>query len=70
VRYIGVSNHNSEQIGEAARICEALGLNKFISSQPYYNMLGATSKKRMSRAVCRKVWDLSLFAACAGPVVG
>jgi aryl-alcohol dehydrogenase-like predicted oxidoreductase len=25
VRYIGVSNHNSEQIGEAARICEALG---------------------------------------------
>lgn len=45
VRYIGVSNHNSEQIGEAARICEALGLNKFISSQPYYNMLGRDIEK-------------------------
>ena len=45
VRYIGVSNHNSEQIGEAARICEKLGLNKFISSQPYYNMLGRDIEK-------------------------
>ncbi|HVF10664.1 MAG TPA: aldo/keto reductase, partial [Abditibacteriaceae bacterium] len=40
VRYIGCSNFGSEMIGEAARICERLGLNKFISSQPYYNMLG------------------------------
>lgn len=40
VRYIGCSNFGSELIGEAARICEARGLNKFISSQPYYNMLG------------------------------
>jgi len=40
VRYIGCSNWHSESIGEAARICEKLGLNKFISLQPYYNMLG------------------------------
>lgn len=40
VRYIGCSNFDSEMIGEAARICEQLGLNKFVSSQPYYNMLG------------------------------
>jgi aryl-alcohol dehydrogenase-like predicted oxidoreductase len=40
VRYIGCSNFGSEAIGEAARICEQLGLNKFISLQPYYNMLG------------------------------
>lgn len=40
VRYIGCSNFGSEMIGEAARICEKLGLNKFISAQPYYNMLG------------------------------
>lgn len=46
VRYIGVSNHNSEQIGEAARICEALNLNKFVSSQPYYNMLGRDIEER------------------------
>lgn len=39
VRYIGCSNFNSELIGEAARICEQLGLNKFISSQPRYSLL-------------------------------
>jgi aryl-alcohol dehydrogenase-like predicted oxidoreductase len=46
VRYIGCSNFNSEMIGEAARICEQLGLNKFISSQPYYNMLGREIEER------------------------
>jgi aryl-alcohol dehydrogenase-like predicted oxidoreductase len=40
VRYIGCSNFGSELIGEAARICEHHHLSKFISSQPYYNMLG------------------------------
>lgn len=40
VRYIGCSNFGSELIGEAARIAEQYHLNKFISSQPYYNMLG------------------------------
>jgi aryl-alcohol dehydrogenase-like predicted oxidoreductase len=40
VRYIGCSNFGSELIGEAARIAEARNLSKFISSQPYYNMLG------------------------------
>jgi len=40
VRYIGCSNFDSELIGEAARISEQFNLHKFISSQPYYNMLG------------------------------
>ena len=40
VRYIGCSNFGSELIGEAARIAEQYHLNKFVSSQPYYNMLG------------------------------
>ncbi len=40
VRYIGCSNFSGELIDEAAKICEQLGLNKFISLQPYYNMLG------------------------------
>jgi len=40
VLYIGCSNFSSELIGEAARISEQYGLHKFISSQPYYNMLG------------------------------
>jgi aryl-alcohol dehydrogenase-like predicted oxidoreductase len=40
VRYIGCSNFGSEVIGEAARLSEQYHLSKFISSQPYYNMLG------------------------------
>ena len=40
VRYIGCSNFGSELIGEAARISENYHLAKFVSSQPYYNMLG------------------------------
>jgi len=40
VRYIGCSNFGGELIGEAARISESHNLNRFVSSQPYYNMLG------------------------------
>ncbi|HLK59096.1 MAG TPA: aldo/keto reductase [Chthonomonadaceae bacterium] len=39
VRYIGCSNFYSELIGEAARLSEQFNLNRFISLQPYYNML-------------------------------
>jgi aryl-alcohol dehydrogenase-like predicted oxidoreductase len=40
VRYIGCSNFSSEAIGESARISEGRHLHRFISLQPYYNMLG------------------------------
>jgi aryl-alcohol dehydrogenase-like predicted oxidoreductase len=46
VRYIGCSNFNSELIGEAARLSEKYGLYKFVSSQPYYNMLGRGIEER------------------------
>lgn len=46
VRYIGCSNFGSELIGEAARISEQYHLSKFISSQPYYNMLGRGIEER------------------------
>ena len=46
VRYIGCSNFGSELIGEAARISETHHLNKFVSSQPYYNMLGRGIEER------------------------
>ena len=46
VRYIGCSNFSSELIGEAARIAEAHNFNKFVSSQPYYNMLGRDIEER------------------------
>ncbi|MBV9470007.1 MAG: aldo/keto reductase [Abitibacteriaceae bacterium] len=52
VRYIGCSNFNSEMIGEAARISEQYNLNKFISLQPYYNMLGrGIEEKEIPRCV-------------------
>jgi len=40
VRYIGCSNFDGITIENAGKICEQFGLNKFISLQPYYNMLG------------------------------
>lgn len=46
VRYIGCSNFGSEHIGEAARISEGRNLSRFISSQPYYNMLGRGIEER------------------------
>jgi aryl-alcohol dehydrogenase-like predicted oxidoreductase len=46
VRYLGCSNFDSEMIGEAARICEKLGLNKFISLQPHYNMIARDIEAR------------------------
>ncbi len=46
MRYIGCSNFGSELIGEAARFCEQHNLNKFISSQPYYNMLDRGIEER------------------------
>lgn len=46
VRYIGCSNFGSELIGEAAHIAEAHHFNKFVSSQPYYNMLGRDIEER------------------------
>lgn len=46
VRYLGCSNFGSEQIGEAARISEGRNLSRFISSQPYYNMLGRGIEER------------------------
>jgi aryl-alcohol dehydrogenase-like predicted oxidoreductase len=45
VRYVGCSNFGSEAIGEAARIAEKWGLSKFISLQPYYNILGRGIEK-------------------------
>lgn len=47
VRYIGCSNFDSEMIGEAARIADQHGWNRFISLQPYYNMLGRGIEERV-----------------------
>jgi len=40
IRYFGWSNYSAEMIAECAGISENLGLNRAISLQNYYNMLG------------------------------
>jgi aryl-alcohol dehydrogenase (NADP+) len=39
VRYFGVSNYRSWRIAEIARICDRLGLDRPVASQPYYNAM-------------------------------
>jgi aryl-alcohol dehydrogenase-like predicted oxidoreductase len=51
VRYIGCSNFSSEGIAEAARTCENLGLNKFVSLQPVYSMLNRNIEATIPRCL-------------------
>jgi aryl-alcohol dehydrogenase (NADP+) len=37
IRYFGVSNHRAWRIAEICRICDGLGLDRPVVSQPYYN---------------------------------
>jgi aryl-alcohol dehydrogenase (NADP+) len=39
VRYFGVSNYRSWRVAEIARICDRLGLDRPVASQPYYNAM-------------------------------
>ncbi len=47
IRYFGWSNYDAEMIAECARISEGLGLNRAISLQNYYNMLGRDIEERV-----------------------
>ncbi|MGI4787318.1 MAG: aldo/keto reductase [Janthinobacterium lividum] len=47
IRYFGWSNYDDEMIADCARISEKLGLNKAISLQNYYNMLGRDIEERI-----------------------
>jgi aryl-alcohol dehydrogenase-like predicted oxidoreductase len=39
VRHFGLSNHRSWRVAEVARICDSMGVDRPIVSQPYYNAL-------------------------------
>ena len=39
VRYFGVSNHRSWRVAEIVRICDRLGVDRPVVSQPYYNAM-------------------------------
>jgi aryl-alcohol dehydrogenase-like predicted oxidoreductase len=39
IRYFGVSNYRAWRVAEICRICDALGIDRPVVSQPYYNAL-------------------------------
>lgn len=47
VLYLGCSNFNTEQVRDAAEICTRRGFTRFVSIQPYYNMLGRDIEKEL-----------------------
>jgi len=47
IRYFGWSNYDAEMIAECALISEKLGLNRAVSLQNYYNMLGRGIEERV-----------------------
>lgn len=47
VLYLGCSNFNTEQVRDAAEICERRGFARFVSIQPYYNMIGRDIEKEL-----------------------
>ena len=48
IRYFGWSNHDAAQIEERAQVSERLGLNRAVSLQNYYNMLGRDVEKSIA----------------------
>lgn len=44
LRYFGVSNHRSWRVAEICRICDDLGIDRPVVSQPYYHALNRTSE--------------------------
>ncbi len=47
VLYAGVSEWNAQQIGDALQLAEKLNLDRIVSNQPYYNMLGRGIEKEV-----------------------
>ena len=39
IRYFGVSNHRSWRVAEICRLCDEIGIDRPVASQPYYNAL-------------------------------
>ncbi len=44
VRYFGVSNYRAWRIAEICRICDQLGIDRPVASQPYYHALNRTAE--------------------------
>ena len=53
VHYVGVSEWSAEQIAEALRIADELGLNRIVTNQPQYSMLWRVPEAEVM-PLCRK----------------
>jgi aryl-alcohol dehydrogenase-like predicted oxidoreductase len=42
IRYFGLSNHRAWRVAEICNICDRLGIDRPIASQPYYNAMNRT----------------------------
>ena len=47
VLYVGVSEWNAAQIGDALQLADKLNLDRIVSNQPYYNMTGRGLEKEL-----------------------
>jgi aryl-alcohol dehydrogenase-like predicted oxidoreductase len=47
VLYVGVSEWNAQQIGDALQLADKLNLDRIVSNQPFYNMLGRGLEKEV-----------------------
>ncbi len=54
IRYFGWSNHDAAQIEERAQVSTRLGLNRAVSLQNYYNMLGRGVEESITPACERE----------------
>src|SRR3954452_211233 len=44
IRYFGVSNYRAWRVAEICRICDELGIDRPVASQPYYHALNRTAE--------------------------
>jgi aryl-alcohol dehydrogenase (NADP+) len=44
IRYFGVSNYRAWRVAEICRICDDLGIDRPVASQPYYHALNRTAE--------------------------
>ncbi len=54
VRYIGCSNHSAKELGESLALCQKLGLPRYETLQPHYNLVHRTEYESETMSMCAK----------------
>ena len=64
VLYVGFSEWKPDQIGEAVRLQDQHGFDRFVSNQPYYNMLG----RGIEEAIMPLCWEFGIGQIAFSPL--